>query len=478
MTVLDEVGNVAPGYTGTVVFTASDGSATTPSSYTFVGADAGVHVFVDGVTFETAGEHNVTVTDVLEGTITGSQTGITVQPAGAATLSVTGIADPVTAGAASDMTLTVLDPFGDVATGYTGTVTFTSSDGPATLPANYTFTGGVTFETVGEQSVTATDIAAGSITGSQVSITVEPSGAESLSVMGIIDPIRSGVALDVTVTALDPFGNVATGYLGTVAFTSSDGSALLPTNYAFTGADNGVHVFVDGVTLVTQGDQSVTVTDVAVGTITGGQVDITVEPPAPTSLAFDFEGGTLDGWTVGGRRGGSANIAEVVDRNSSLKAHLYHQSWEEIMLLSTEWAYGADFRVSFEMETAVTSSFVSFSIFYASASVTVAFLDASATTLGYVAYTHSTSSVAFQGCDSSATCSRNSLASGSATVYDLTATDLLGQITINEGAIAFVRVSFTAFGSDFSDSLSAHVWFDDLRYEAAGWAGPAEVPDN
>jgi len=46
-------------------------------------------------------------------------------------------------------------------------------------------------------------------------------------------------------------------------------AATLPANYTFTEADNGVHTFTAGVTLETAGEQSVTATDVAVGTITG-----------------------------------------------------------------------------------------------------------------------------------------------------------------------------------------------------------------
>ena len=183
VTARDGSGNVTPGYTGTVAFASSDTLATLPANYTFVGGDSGVHTFTGGVTFAAAGEHSVTATDVAVGTITGSQTAITVQAAGAATLSVTGITDPITADASSDVTVTALDQFGNVATGYTGTVAFTSSDGAATLPANYTFTGpdggihvfagGVTLATVGEQSVTATDVAVGTITGSQTAITVQ-----------------------------------------------------------------------------------------------------------------------------------------------------------------------------------------------------------------------------------------------------------------------------------------------------------------
>ena len=55
-----------------------------------------------------------------------------------------------------------------------------------------------------------------------------------------------------TVTAYDAYGNLATGYVGTVHFTSSDPKAVLPANDTFTAADAGVHTF--WVTLSTPGN--------------------------------------------------------------------------------------------------------------------------------------------------------------------------------------------------------------------------------
>ena len=48
----------------------------------------------------------------------------------------------------------------------------------------------------------------------------------------------AGNAFTITVTALDAFNNMATGYTGTVHFTSSDpGSGVsVPANYTFTAA--------------------------------------------------------------------------------------------------------------------------------------------------------------------------------------------------------------------------------------------------
>ncbi len=89
----------------------------------------------------------------------------------------------------------------------------------------------------------------------------------------------SGMPFDVTVTALDANGQTAVGYVGTVTFSSSDvdPGVLAPTDYTFTAADNGVHTFPGGFTLVTVGDQTLTATDTADQTITG-TATVTVDP--------------------------------------------------------------------------------------------------------------------------------------------------------------------------------------------------------
>ena len=73
---------------------------------------------------------------------------------------------------------------------------------------------------------------------------------------------------------MDAYGNVATGYTGTVHFTSSDGLAALPANYTFTTADNGSHTFT--ATLSTVGTQSIMATDTSKSTITGTESGIQV----------------------------------------------------------------------------------------------------------------------------------------------------------------------------------------------------------
>ena len=99
----------------------------------------------------------------------------------------------------------------------------------------------------------------------------------------------ASVPSDLTVTAYDTSGNVATSYRGTVAFMSSDGAATLPASYTFTAADAGRHVFTSALTYRTAGAQLLTMTDTASPTITGSRattVVTTLPPSIPQSTTF------------------------------------------------------------------------------------------------------------------------------------------------------------------------------------------------
>src|SRR5262249_1423122 len=81
----------------------------------------------------------------------------------------------------------------------------------------------------------------------------------------------------IPVTALDGNNTVLTGSTGTVHFTSSDGQRVVPADYMFTPGDAGSHTFINGVTLKTAGNQSVTATDTVTGSITGS-LNVLVSP--------------------------------------------------------------------------------------------------------------------------------------------------------------------------------------------------------
>jgi hypothetical protein len=185
------------------------------------------------------------------------------------------------AGQAFSVTVTAKSQTGATLSSYAGTVHFTSSDGQAVLPADYTFTTGdagvhtftsaVTLKTSGSQSVTVADAVFSSVTGN-ASVSVSAAAASTVQVAASATATAGG-AFNVTLTAKDAFGNTATGYAGTVHFTSSDNRAALPADYTFTAGDAGVHTF--SVTLKTAGFASITAADTNDGSITG-QTFVTV----------------------------------------------------------------------------------------------------------------------------------------------------------------------------------------------------------
>ena len=285
VTAYDEYNQVATRYVGTIAFTSSDQGqgVALPANYTFTNADAGVHTF--GVTLVTVAnpawvdfyDAAYVTTAGGNGTTGGNGTGggvvVAVIPAAASTFSITGFPTSITAGTSGTFTITAKDPYGNVATGYTGTVSFTSSDGQAALPGAYSFTagdGGVhTFSasllTAGTQSLTVTDNATPALTGSQTGITVNP-GAATEFVISAPAGAQAGAPFSITVTAEDAYGNVATGYTGMVHFQSTDAAASLPADYTFVSGDDGVHTFQ--MTFWTPGTQTLWVTDVVNNSLT------------------------------------------------------------------------------------------------------------------------------------------------------------------------------------------------------------------
>jgi hypothetical protein len=108
----------------------------------------------------------------------------------------------------------------------------------------------------------------------------------------------AGTGLTVTVTATTASHATATEYTGTAHLTSSDTQAVLPADYAFTGADNGTHTFAplaSGATLTTKGSRTIVATDASSG-ITGS-FSVSVGAAAPVSVTATA--GTPQAATVG-----------------------------------------------------------------------------------------------------------------------------------------------------------------------------------
>jgi len=235
-----------------------------------------------------AGTYTVLVTNSLNGTSASTLSSaavLTVTVPVATHFALTGFPSPTPAGSVQTFTLTALDASNQPVAGYVGTVHFTSTDAAATLPANYTFTGAdagthsftATLKTAGSQSLTATDAVNAALTGTQA-VTVSPAAATHFTVTGYPSPTVPGASHAFTLAALDAYGNAATGYAGTVRFTSTDAAATLPGDYTFTGGDGGTHTFT--ATLNTAGAQTLTATDTVSASLTASQTGITVSAQA------------------------------------------------------------------------------------------------------------------------------------------------------------------------------------------------------
>jgi hypothetical protein len=251
VTARDRFGNVATGYRGTVRLSTNDKGTgvALPADYTFTAADNGVHTFAGGATLVTAGLRTVSA-KALATLWPLATSPVTIQAAAASQLTITG-ATSATAGVAFPVTVTARDQFGNVATGFTGTVQFASSDGSAVLPADYTFTpsdlGAHTFQpvlaTAGPQSLSVS--ATGVTSGQQGGILVKPGAAAQLAF--VQQPTNTFAATAqkpaVTVQVRDAFDNpVAAGVPVMLALSSNPGAALLGGRSALT-ATGGLATF-------------------------------------------------------------------------------------------------------------------------------------------------------------------------------------------------------------------------------------------
>jgi hypothetical protein len=155
-------------------------------------------------------------------------------------------------------------------------LTYGAGSGPGVTAA--TDATAYTFRTRAQAGRTLVDLAV------QPVITVGPGPAQTLELTGLVDAI-AGTEQAVTVTARDAFGNVATGYRGTVLFNGGVGASWdFPSLPTFTANDAGVRVFP--VTAYTAGERTLTATDTVTSTITGSSEAVTITPAQAAQLSL------------------------------------------------------------------------------------------------------------------------------------------------------------------------------------------------
>ncbi len=240
-----------------------------------------------------------------------------VEPGAPATLVLDGTPLAVIAGADASVVVTVVDAYANIVTDYAGTIAFAATDPQATVPADYTFqpveggahtfAGEVTLRTAGDHTLSANEVGGNSAAGTSDSIAVAPAPAAALELTAPVSMV-AGEAFDVGVRALDAFGNVATGFDGTVHFATTDphAAAQVPADYTFVVADQGEHVFAAGARLVTAGSSTLEVTETTAPALSD-QVTVAVSHGAPTAGALTPSG------AVGVNAGGTAVFTLAVE---------------------------------------------------------------------------------------------------------------------------------------------------------------------
>jgi hypothetical protein len=270
-----------------------------------------------------AGNSMLTATDTAATTVTG-QAALTVQPAAASSFVLPTPSTP-SAGIAFDETITAVDAYGNTASGFGGAQAITfggpsgSPDGTApSYPDSVSFTNGVgtasiTLFDAGTTTLTASQ---GTVAGTSGAFTVSAAGADTF-VLPTPSTQNAGTAFEETITAVDAYGNTASGFGGgqTLTFggpsSSPDGTAAsYPDSVTFT---NGV-----GTASITLFDAGTTTLTASQGTVAGASGAFTVSAAAASSLvlptpstqnagtafdetvtAVDAYGNTASGWIPG-----------------------------------------------------------------------------------------------------------------------------------------------------------------------------------
>ena len=222
----------------------------------------------------------------------------------------------------------VEDQAGDLVVGDSTTqvtVSLRTGTGPLLGTTTVTASGGIaTFTNLTDdkaESIILLFTASGLVKTQSNPITVSPAAASSLSiVVPTLDTAKK--PFSATVTAYDPYGNVATGYRGTVHFISTDRGAVLPANYTFTTADAGIHTFGNAVTMKTVGQQTITVFDELNPSIMGSAVVYVSSAPAASALAALPDNGSTTGPVRYAVSSQSGHSMAQVDSAHSLHARM------------------------------------------------------------------------------------------------------------------------------------------------------------
>ena len=194
---------------------------------------------------------SITVTD---GTVTtATPLAVTVAPSTPAKFALTATTTTPTAGAADNLTVTAQDAYGNTATSYTGSHNLTFS-GPAASPSGkvptvsssagadipfgsataINFSAGVSHRQrqrngamkLYKSGAVSLKVGDGTLTEATLAVTVAPATAAKLALTAVATTLAAGESDNLTITALDTYGNTATAYAGSKSLTFSGAAAI------------------------------------------------------------------------------------------------------------------------------------------------------------------------------------------------------------------------------------------------------------
>jgi hypothetical protein len=310
--------NVVPTASGaafTIHLASSDPNATIPAD-----ADLASGTRTFSVVLRTAGSASLTASDVDNGAIlSATSPTVIVNPGAFSKLQMlvpgesaapgtasgkTGTPASQTAGTPFSVTVNAADANWNLIN-TNDTVSISSSDTNATLPANAPLSAGsasfsVTLKSAGTRTVTASDVTHVGIsagTSSSVSIATtafaklqlllpgeSPAAGSASGKTGSPSPFIAGTSVRATVNGVDQFWNVVSTATDTVAIAYTDLATTLPPNAALVNGTNSFNF-----TPHTSGNQTVTANDVTDGTKTSASDNVLVNAGPATQLAIQTQ---------------------------------------------------------------------------------------------------------------------------------------------------------------------------------------------
>lgn len=203
-------------------------------------------------------------------------------------------------------------------------------------------------------------------------------------------------------------------------------------------------------------NKNVAITSVAVVLL------VIAEASQSALVSDDFENGNLNNWIVGGRQLGTHTANVIACDTGSLCGHLYQSGSFTEINLNQYLSFDSSEKFYFDLKVNVSSTPPPASNFYGISGVGFSFLDQNDAALGSVWYLASTTNYPITNWVSPTT-NVNVISENIWHHFELDASSLLSQITIDQSQIAKTQMQFNVYSSTWpSPTVTAELWVDNV----------------